>query len=92
MSDQELTELLRRMSPRLDALDCENVMTAADRIEKVVRERDGLLRVVTDNHVALQRAEAAEAKLAKAMGRLKTMAVYNKYVVAPLLAELEGEG
>jgi hypothetical protein len=34
-------------------------------------ERDGLLRVVTDNHVALCRAEEAEAKLAKAVEALK---------------------
>jgi hypothetical protein len=33
-------------------------------------ERDGLLRVVTDNHVALCRAEDAEAKLAKAVEAL----------------------
>jgi len=33
MTEQELIELLRRMSPRLDMLDCENVLTAADRIE-----------------------------------------------------------
>jgi hypothetical protein len=35
-----------------------------------VTERDVMLRVVTDNHVALQRAEAAEAKLAKAIAAL----------------------
>lgn len=44
---------------------------AADRIEEVVKERDGLLRVVTDNHVALQRAEAAETKLDKAVEALR---------------------
>ena len=35
-----------------------------------VTERDAMLRVVTDNHVALQRAEVAEAKLAKAIAAL----------------------
>lgn len=39
------------------------VWEAADRIEQLVKERDAMLRVVTDNHVALQRAEAAEAKV-----------------------------
>ena len=41
-----------------------------ERIEKLVQERDAMLRVVTDNHVALQRAEAAEAKLTKAIAAL----------------------
>ena len=39
---------------------------------------------------AADRIEEAEAKLTKAVERLKTMADYNKYVVAPFLAELEG--
>ena len=34
---------------------------AADRIEQLTAERDGLLRCVTDNHVALCRAEKAKA-------------------------------
>ena len=34
----------------------------ADAIEALTAERDGLLRCVTDNHVALCRAEAAEAE------------------------------
>ena len=33
-----------------------------DRIEQLTAERDGLLRCVTDNHVALCRAEKAEAE------------------------------
>ena len=41
----------------IDAMD-----EAADRIEQLTAERDGLLRCVTDNHVALCRAEAAEAE------------------------------
>ena len=35
---------------------------AAARIEALTAERDGLLRCVTDNHVALCRAEKAEAE------------------------------
>jgi hypothetical protein len=34
----------------------------ADAIEALTAERDGLLRCVTDNHVALCRAEKAEAE------------------------------
>jgi hypothetical protein len=44
---------------------------AVIRIERLVKERDAMLRVVTDNHVALQRAEIAEAKLAKAVAALQ---------------------
>ena len=33
-----LVEALRRMSPRLDMLDCEYVLQAADIIEYVVRQ------------------------------------------------------
>jgi hypothetical protein len=36
------------------------------------------------------RIEQTEAKLTKAVEFLKTMADYNKYVIAPFLAELEG--
>ena len=38
------------------------VREATDHIEALTAERDGLLRCVTDNHVALCRAEAAEAE------------------------------
>jgi hypothetical protein len=40
---------------------------------------------------AIARIEQTKAKLAKAVVMLKTMADYNKYVIAPLLAELEGK-
>lgn len=63
--------------------------TLTDRIEEVVKERDGLLRVVTDNHVALQRAEAAEAKLDKVVEMLQSfvdLAQHGRFV----LRELEG--
>ena len=49
---------------------------------------------VVANHYGLVRRElleAAEAKLTKAVEFLKTMADYNKYVIAPFLAELEGK-
>lgn len=36
------------------------------------------------------RIEQTEAKLTKAVEFLKTMADYNKYVIAPFLAELDG--
>ena len=38
---------------------------------------------------ALDKAVVAKAKLTKAVERLKTMADYNKYVVAPFLVGLE---
>lgn len=44
---------------------------ASKRAEQLELERDALLRVVTDNHVALCRAEDAEKKLAKAVGIIK---------------------
>jgi predicted nucleotide-binding protein len=72
MTDKELISELRsiadkrRKGNRFDSLE----YAAADRIEKLVKERDAMLRVVTDNHVALQRAETAEAKLTKAIAAL----------------------
>lgn len=48
----------------------ERASTAEARIAELALERDALLRVVTDNHVAHCRAEAAEAKLAKAVEAL----------------------
>lgn len=44
---------------------------AEARATQLELERDALLRVVTDNHVALTRAEDAEAKLAKAAAALR---------------------
>lgn len=38
---------------------------ATEALARVTAERDGLLRVVSDNHVALHLAEAAEAKVAR---------------------------
>ena len=42
MSDEKLIDALRRMSPRLDMLDCESVLTAADRIEAQAAEIERL--------------------------------------------------
>jgi hypothetical protein len=74
MTDEELIEALRSID-HMNVDDCflqsHLYSKAADRIEALVNERDGLLRVVTDNHVALLRAEAAEAKLAKAVDVLQ---------------------
>jgi hypothetical protein len=47
---------------------------AEARVAQLELERDALLRVVTDNHVALTRAEDAEAKLAKAVKALRPFA------------------
>ena len=55
MTDTELTKMLRSSANRV-------VTYAADRIEALTAERDGLLRCVTDNHVALCRADKAEAE------------------------------
>jgi len=58
---------------------------AETRAAKFELERDALLRVVTDNHVALQRAEDAEAKLAKAVEALQTIAnkpLYDGLLIA----------
>lgn len=71
MTDQELIELLRRMSPRLDMLDCENVLTAADRFEELVKEKtalNNLFNATYNKHVA--EIIAVEAKLTKAVEAL----------------------
>lgn len=71
MSDKELIELLRRMSPRLDMLDCENVLTAADRIEELIAERDQAWERAA--HAEKMWGET-EVKLAKAVTRLQHIA------------------
>jgi hypothetical protein len=69
MTDEELIKRLR-VGPEIFYRYVNVDHAAADRIEQLVKERDAMLRVVTDNHVALQRAEVAEAKLAKAIAAL----------------------
>ena len=66
MTDAEMIKLLRNSPFTFNDI-------VADRIEQLVKERDAMLRVVTDNHVALQRAEVAEAKLAKAVEALRNV-------------------
>ena len=57
-------ELVKRLRERciLAGFSKKLVREATDHIEALTAERDGLLRCVTDNHVALCRAEAAEAE------------------------------
>ena len=70
IGNAELMERLRCMSPRLDMLDCENVLTAADRIEKLVKERD----VSNELGKALEEdAGQLRDKLAKAVAGLKPL-------------------
>jgi hypothetical protein len=71
---------------------------AEQRAAKLELERDAILRVVTDNHVALMRAEAAEYKLEKAVAALEEIGSYDKgpfagiaYTARAVLAELEAE-
>ena len=61
-------ELVKRWDDHVESL-CSPMSTIEhmaqkmrNRIEALTAERDGLLRCVTDNHVALCRAEAAEAE------------------------------
>ena len=55
----------------------------ADLIARLLAEETDLTDCAAD-HI-----EQTEAKLTKAVEFLKTMADYNKYVIAPFLAELE---
>ena len=55
----------------------------ADLITRLLAEETDLTDCAAD-HI-----EQTEAKLTKAVEFLKTMADYNKYVIAPFLAELE---
>ena len=57
---------------------------AADRIEALTAERDGLLRCVTDNHVALCRAEKAEAERDRLRAALEDIADHDTGATAGL--------
>ena len=48
-----------------------------NRIEQLTAERDGLLRCVTDNHVALCRAESAEAERDRLREALEGLMVHE---------------
>ena len=69
------------------------LLEAADRIEELLElNKELTLQLLATSGQAadaLDKAVVAEAKLTKAVEFLKTMADYNKYVVAPFLAELE---
>ena len=81
MTNQELIAHLK-----LQGLDRD--IAAADRIEELeARNKDLALQLLAASG---QAADALD-KLTKAKEFLKTMADYNKYVIAPFLAELEGK-
>jgi hypothetical protein len=72
MTDAELVERLRRMSPRLDMMDCEDALTAADRIEALVKEKKALghmFNAAYNRHVA--EIIDVETKLADALAKLR---------------------
>ena len=77
MTDEELIELLRRMSPRLDMLDCENVLTAADRIEQLAVINEALQKALKDQSSVsdrlAERLHKTEGLLAKAVEALKSL-------------------
>jgi hypothetical protein len=85
MTDQELNE---RLTAATD--DAKEAEAYAQELEE--RNKELTLQLLATSGQAadaLDRAVVAEAKLAKAVEFLKTMADYNKYVIAPFLAELE---
>ena len=68
----------------------------ADAIDALTAERDGLLRCVTDNHVALCRAEKAEAERDRLQKSLTDAGVYldqglDKMAFNIIRAALKGE-
>lgn len=64
----------------------ERTSTAEARATQLELERDALLRVVTDNHVALTRAEDAEAELARAVAAQRKAEAKLAKAVAALQA------
>ena len=92
----DLTQRLRQyLNSRYEVTVCYNGLRdeAADRIDELVEiNKELTLQLLAVHGQAadvLDKAVVAKAKLAKAVELLKTMADYNKYVVAPFLAELE---
>jgi uncharacterized protein YigA (DUF484 family) len=96
MSD-DLVKRLRESGSRSEVEIHEDREEAADRIEELKGQVAGLLRQASDNHDALCRAEAAEAKLAKARETLEAVALMELHpvdilrLVGRTLAELKGE-
>jgi hypothetical protein len=75
MSD-DLVKRLREVDAHEAPTHAEvDMAEAAARIEALTAERDGLLRCVTDNHVALCRAENAEAERDRLRAKLADAAV-----------------
>ena len=62
MTDELVKRIDARARQGIAATPFNLLMDAKERIEALTAERDGLLRCVTDNHVALCRAEKAEAE------------------------------
>jgi ABC-type transporter Mla subunit MlaD len=82
-----MTDLIKRLRLQSEHIPVRTLFDdAADRIEELVKENKELTLQLLAVH-----GQAADAldRLAKAVERLKTMADYNKYVIAPFLAELE---
>lgn len=100
MTDKDLITQLREAKITQD-LRYTLEDAAADRIEALVKERDAalaLLGVAADNIRSLHRAEAAEAKLAKAVEALRYYAVEalpwdddDSLVARTALAELDSD-
>ena len=90
-SDKDLTQRLRQyLNSKYEVTVCYNGLRdeAANRIEELeARNKELTLQLLAAHG---QAADALD-RLAKAVERLKTMADYNKYVIAPFLAELEGK-
>lgn len=88
-----MTDLIKRLHHHANG-DCDmtpvgsTLLEAADRIEELEeRNKELTLQLLATSG---QAADALD-KLTKAKEFLKTMADYNKYVIAPFLAELEGK-
>ena len=60
------------------------LLSADARCDALTAERDGLLRCVTDNHVALCRAEAAEAERDRLRAALEDIADHDTGATAGL--------
>ena len=89
-----------RLLARLRGRGNKDTIVAADRIEALTAERDAWkgqhAAEALGLHVQMQRAEAAEAKLAKAVRGLNAICVwgedtYARDMARTTLAEIEGE-
>jgi len=76
MTDNLVERLDARARQNIAATPFNLLMDAKERIEQLTAERDGLLRCVTDSHVALCRAEAAEAERDRLQSALRHIVTY----------------